>query len=168
MKLLIFLVAAAILAILFLTAPKPKIADPSRIQAAPKLYNPSVGMDPTYSFNQIVKTFPESLEGNPLSVLASSVNTTVAPPVGIVTFKHGYAGSFRGQFLFEWRQDRWIFFRFLNVATGEDYTLAPRGAEMLTTRPMKDFIEPYMEDGGLKLEALARQNADKGETTPLR
>ena len=47
MKLLIFLVAAAIVAILFLTAPQAKIADPSRIQAAPKLFNPSIGLDPT-------------------------------------------------------------------------------------------------------------------------
>jgi hypothetical protein len=168
MKFLIFIVAAAIIAILFLTAPKSKIADPSKIQAAPKLYNPSVGMDPMYSFNQIVKTFPENLDGNPLSVLASGVNTAVSPPVGIVTFKHGYAGSFRGQFVFGWKQDRWNFLTFLNVKTGHDYTEDPHGAEMLTTRPMKDFIEPYMDDGGLKLEALARQNVDRGETIPRR
>jgi hypothetical protein len=168
MKFLIFVVAAAILAILFLTAPKPKIADPSRIQAAPKLLNPSVGLDPTYSFNQIGETFPDNVDGTPLSVIASSINTNVSPPVGIVTFKYGYSAGFRGQFLFDWRQKRWVFFKFLNVQTNEDYTLLPRGVEILTTRPVKEFIERYMEDGGLKIEDRARQNAEKAETTPPR
>jgi hypothetical protein len=168
MKFLIFVVAAAIIAILFLTGPKPKIADPSRIQAAPKLLNPSVGMEPMYSFNQIAKTFPESVRENPISILASQVNTTVAPPVGIVTFKYGYSDGFRGQFLFEWRRDRWIFFKFVNVQTNEDITELPRGVEILTTPPMKLFIESYMEDSGLKIESLARENEKKGETTPPR
>ena len=168
MKFLIFIVAAAIVAILFLTAPQPKIADPSRIQAAPKLFNPSIGLDPTYSFNEIAKTFPDNVGGTPVSVIASSINTSVAPPVGIVTFKYGYAGGFRGQFFFEWRQERWIFFRFINVQTNEDYTVLPRGVAILTTRPMKEYIEPYMEDAGLKVEELARQDAEKAEPAPPR
>lgn len=168
MKFLIFIVAAAILAILFLTAPKPKIADPSKIQAAPKLLNPSVGMEPMYSFNEIAKTFPESVAGAPISILASHVNSTVPPPVGIITFKYGYSDGFRGQFLFEWRSDRWIFFKFLDVQTNQDITEHPRGVAILTTPPMKLFIESYMEDGGLKIESLARQNETKGETPPPR
>lgn len=171
MKFLIFIVAVAILAIIFLTAPKPKIVATSDIPASGKTWNPSLGKDPAESLKALADTFPNKFGETPLSVLAYSVkkpDSPAAPTVAIITFKQGWTGNFRGQFQFEWRQNSWIFSKLTNAQTGVDYTQLPEGVEMLTAHPMKEFIERYMEDGGFAIEDLARQNAEKARTKPPR